>query len=53
MNISRTLYSCEHTEYAVSYTPDVVYAHRETGDLKLQIVMPAEPILPPPARRPS
>ena len=53
MNISRTLYSCEHTEYAVSYTPDVVYAHRETGDLKLQIVMPEEPILPPPANPPE
>ncbi|MBR0463015.1 MAG: alpha/beta hydrolase [Clostridia bacterium] len=46
MNIYKTLYSCEHTEYDVVYTPDVVYAHRPTGDLTLQIVTPIGPDLP-------
>lgn len=47
MEISRTLYSNAHSGYDVSYTPDIVYAHRETGDLKLHILSPAAPNLPP------
>lgn len=41
MEISRTLYSDAHTAYDISYTPDIVFAHRETGDLKLQLLSPA------------
>ena len=47
MDIAKTIYSCKHTEYDVVYTPDVVFAHRETGDLALQIVSPIAPSLPP------
>ena len=47
MNIAKTVYSSRHTEYDVVYTPDVVFAHRETGDLTLQIVSPVAPDLPP------
>ena len=47
MEISKTIYSCKHTEYNVVYTPDVVFAHRECGDLMLQIVSPIAPNLPP------
>ena len=47
MEISKTIYSCKHTEYDVVYTPDVVFAHRECGDLTLQIVSPIAPDLPP------
>lgn len=47
MNISRTLYSSEKTEFDVCYTPDVVFAKRDTGDLTLQIVTPINPSFPP------
>lgn len=47
MEISRTLYSNAHTDYDISYTPDIVFAHRETGDLKLQFLSPLSPDLPP------
>lgn len=47
MEISRTLYSNAHTAYEISYTPDIVFAHRETGDLKLQLLSPVRPDLPP------
>ena len=46
MNIAKTIYSCKHTEYDVVYTPDIVYAHRESGDLTMQIVSPIAPDLP-------
>ena len=45
MNISKTLY-CSR-EYDVVYTPDIVFAHRSTGDLTLQVVSPISPNLPP------
>lgn len=47
MEISRTFYSDAHTAHEVTYTPDIVFAHRETGDLKLQLLSPAAPNLPP------
>ena len=47
MEISKTIYSCRNTEYDVVYTPDVVFAHRDCGDLTLQIVSPIAPMLPP------
>ena len=43
MDIAKTIYSSKYTEYNVVYTPDVVFAHRETGDLTLQLVTPVEP----------
>ena len=46
MEISRTIYSNAKSEYEISYTPDIVYAHRETRDLKLQLLSPATPDLP-------
>ena len=48
MNISKTIYSCHETEYDVVYTPDVVYAHRDCGDLLLQVLSPVPPTLPRP-----
>lgn len=47
MEISRVIYSSERREYQVSYTPDVVYAKRETGDLAMQILTPVYPNFPP------
>ena len=47
MEIAKTIYSCKHTEYDVVYTPDVVFAHRECGDLTMQILSPVGPDLPP------
>ena len=47
MNISKTIYSCAKTEYDVVYTNDIVFAHRGTGDLTLQLVTPVQPDLPP------
>ena len=52
MNIAGTLYSSEYTEYDVVYTPGVVYAHRETGDLTLHIVSPVAPAFPAGAPKP-
>lgn len=43
MEISRVLYSNERSEFDVTYTPDIVFAHRETGDLKLQLLTPIMP----------
>ena len=45
MEISGVLYASQ-VKHDVVYTPDVVFAHRETGDLKLQILTPANPNLP-------
>lgn len=45
MNIAKTIYA--GYAYDVTYTPDVVYAHRLTRDLTLQIVTPVPPDLPP------
>lgn len=39
-NITRTFYGDQRTEYEVNYLPDVVYAHRKSGDLKLQLLSP-------------
>lgn len=50
MEISGVLYADSKTIYEVTYTPDVVYAHRETGDLRLQILTPARPNLNLPPR---
>ena len=49
LNIAKTIYST--VEYDVVYTPDITYAHRDTGDLTLQIVSPVAPSFPvePPA----
>ena len=47
MDISKTIYASHHSEFDVVYTPDVVFARRETGDLKMQIVSPVSPELPP------
>ena len=44
MNIAKTLYAGK--QYDVSYTPDVVFAHRETRELALQLVSPVPPALP-------
>ena len=44
MNIAKTLYAGRQCD--VTYTPDVVFAHRETGDLTLQLVSQVPPALP-------
>jgi len=46
MNVSKTIFASQHTEYDVVYTPDVVFAHREHGDLLMQIVSPIRSDLP-------
>ena len=46
MEITGVLYAGDRTTNEVVYTHDVVFAHRETGDLKLQILTPAKPNLP-------
>ena len=48
MEITGTLYADAKTAYEVTYTPDIVYAHRETGDLTLQVLTPAHPNWPQP-----
>lgn len=54
MEISRVVYSTEKSEYQPSYTPDVVFARRETGNLAMQILTPIGPDFPPdPNRKPS
>ncbi|MBQ4086344.1 MAG: alpha/beta hydrolase [Clostridia bacterium] len=45
MEFSGILYASQN-KYDVVYTHDVVFAHRETGDLKMQILTPARPNLP-------
>ena len=52
MEISKTIYGSwnqnlkEQRDVEVVYTPDVVYAKRETGDLCLQILTPIAPVFP-------
>lgn len=48
MEISRTIYADACDAYDPVYTPDVVFAHRETGDLKLQLLTPIRPDIPRP-----
>lgn len=43
MEISRTIYAAK-AEYDVVYTPDIVFARRETGDLKLQLLSLVPPV---------
>ena len=45
MELTGTLYASRQ-RCDVAYTPDIVYAHRKTGDLKLQLLTPAWPNLP-------
>ena len=45
METSTIIFADPHY-YEVTYTPDVVYAHRETGDLTMQILTPCAPNLP-------
>ena len=47
MEISRTIYSNKRSSYEITYTPDIVYAQRKTGNLKLQLLSPVAPDLPP------
>ncbi|MCD7711685.1 MAG: alpha/beta hydrolase [Firmicutes bacterium] len=44
MNISRVYYTDARYALEVTYTPDVVFAKRESGDLKLQLLLPRSPI---------
>lgn len=46
MNISHVLYSDARSAYDVTYTPNIVFAHRKTGDLELQLLSPVAPDLP-------
>lgn len=46
MEISRVLYSNARSAFDVTYTPDIVFAHRETGDLALQLLSPVPPDIP-------
>lgn len=48
MNISHVLYSDARSAYEVTYTPNIVFAHRQTGDLELQLLSPAAPDIPRP-----
>lgn len=52
MDISRVLYSDARSTYEVCYTPDIIFAHRETGDLALQLLSPAPPNYPLPPGHP-
>lgn len=45
MEITGVLYADPKTVYEVIYTPDVLYAHRDSGDLTLQLLTPARPNL--------
>lgn len=44
MDIAKTIFST--TEFDVVYTPDVVFARRDTGNLTLQLVTPVAPAFP-------
>lgn len=46
MELSGVFYAAD-APYDPVYTPDIVFAHRETGDLKLQLLTPGYPNLPP------
>ena len=48
MEISHVLYSDARSAYEVTYTPDIIFAHRETGDLALQLLSPVRPDIPRP-----
>lgn len=48
MEISRVLYSDARYAYEVTYTPNIVFAHRKTGDLALQLLSPVAPDIPHP-----
>lgn len=48
MNISRVLYSDARSAYEVTYTPNIVFAERKTGDLALQLLSPVAPDIPRP-----
>ncbi len=50
MDISRVLYADNRYVYDVSYTPNIVYAHREIGDLTLHLLAPVAPDIPKPER---
>lgn len=50
MEITGVLYADTKTTYEVTYTHDVVFAHRETGDLMLQILTPARPNIQQPPK---
>lgn len=51
MEISRVIYSDEKINYYPNYTPDIVFAHRETGDLKLQLLTPIPTDMPQKPRK--
>ncbi len=46
MEISHVFYSDENITYYPTYTPDIVYAQRESGDLKLQLLTPIGTAMP-------
>lgn len=46
MEIFRSIMADPKSVYDISYVPDIVYAHRETGDLTLQLLCPAAPNIP-------
>lgn len=48
MEISHVLYSDARSAYEITYTPDIVFAHRKTGDLALQLLTPVAPDIPKP-----
>lgn len=50
MEISKVLYSDARTAYEVTYTPNIIFAHRETGDLAMQVLSPVPPDLPRPQK---
>jgi acetyl esterase/lipase len=52
MEISRVLYSDARTAIDAIYTPNIVFAKRETGDLALQLLSPLAPDLPRPQNHP-
>ena len=41
-----SILSDSKADYEASYVPDVIYAHRETGELTLQLLCPAAPNIP-------
>lgn len=41
-----SILSDSKADYEASYVPDVIYAHRETGELTLQLLCPASPNIP-------
>lgn len=43
MEVSKVIYSDLGSAYDVTYTPNIVFAHRETKDLALQLLSPVMP----------